>query len=77
MELLLANKAEVNAREGLGKTPLHYAAAIGHKDVAALLLASQAEVNAVDGFGETPLHYSALVGRHDVAALLREHGGHE
>jgi ankyrin repeat protein len=56
---------------------LHYAAAIGHKDVAALLLASEAEVNAVDGFGETPLHYSALVGRHDVAALLREHGGHE
>jgi ankyrin repeat protein len=56
---------------------LHYAAAIGHKAVAALLLACGAQVNAVDGFSETPLHYSALVGCHDVAALLRQHGGHE
>jgi ankyrin repeat protein len=36
-ELLLANKAEVNAKDNRGNTPLHLAAAKGHKDVAELL----------------------------------------
>ncbi len=46
--MLLANKAEVNAKDNSGATPLHYAAAEGHKDVAELLLANKAEVNAKD-----------------------------
>ena len=55
-ELLLANKAEVNAKDNNGVTPLHLAAFNGHKDVAELLLANKAEVNAKDNDGETPLH---------------------
>ena len=47
-ELLLANKAEVNAKDNNGWTPLHLAAPKGHKDVAELLLANKAEVNAKD-----------------------------
>jgi ankyrin repeat protein len=35
--LLLANKAEVNAKSSKGDTPLHWAVVSGHKDVAALL----------------------------------------
>ena len=55
-ELLLANKAEVNAKDNFGRTPLHYGGVFGHKDVAELLLANKAEVNAKDNDGETPLH---------------------
>ena len=39
-ELLLADKAEVNAKNKYGSTPLHWAAFGGHKDVAELLLAT-------------------------------------
>ena len=74
-ELLLANKAEVNAKDKTGQTPLHRAAANGHKDVVELLLANKAEVNAKDNDGYTPLQ--AARGHEDVAALLRQHGGHE
>jgi uncharacterized protein len=37
VELLLANKAEVNAKNKLGYTPLHGADLMGCKDVAELL----------------------------------------
>jgi len=36
-ELLLANKADVNAKDNKGYTPLYYAADKGHKDVVDLL----------------------------------------
>jgi ankyrin repeat protein len=36
-ELLLANKAEVNAKDTDGETPLHMAGAEEHEDVAELL----------------------------------------
>ena len=69
--LLLANKAEVNAKEATdGWTPLHAAAANGQKDVVKLLLASKAEVNAKTGGGYTPLHWAALRSQKDVVKLL-------
>ena len=37
VELLLANKAKINAKDNIGATPLFYAAAAGHMDVATLL----------------------------------------
>ena len=70
VQLLLASKAEVDAKNLIGFTPLHAAAAAGHKDVAELLLASKAEVNAKAGDGATPLHAAALEGHRDVVELL-------
>jgi ankyrin repeat protein len=60
-----------------GGTPLHLAAATGHKDVAKLLLANKADVNAKDNRDATPLHLATSAGYKDVAELLRQHGGQE
>ena len=65
--VLLANKAEVNARDDSGHTPLYTAALNGNQDVAALLIAHGAEVNVRDRQGLTPLH-AAVDGGHQLAA---------
>ncbi len=73
-QLLLAQKANVNAQDDNGRTPLHLAAQGGHKDVLELLLASKAEVNAKDNKGWTPLHLAASRGHKEVAELLLADG---
>ena len=77
-ELLLANGADVNARNKYGDTPLHFAASAGSKDVVELLLAHGAEVNVVDRppISETPLQSAASRGHQDIVELLRHRGGH-
>ena len=63
IELLLANKANVDIREGDYKhTPLHFACFMENKQVASLLLANKADVNAVDKHFKTPLHYACVMG---------------
>jgi hypothetical protein len=76
-ELLLANKAEINAQDDTGSTPLHVAAAFGRRDVAEVLLAHGALVNIRDKNGRTPLSVAVLLGHKNVAELLRQHGGLE
>ena len=51
-------------------TPLHMAAAWGHKEVVDLLLARGAEVNAIDCRGLTPLHWAVEKQHEDVVRLL-------
>ena len=53
--LLLARRADDPARE-YGGTPLYYACAYGHADIAAQLLAAGADVNQVSVFGTPPLY---------------------
>ena len=74
MELLIANKAEVNAKTSNGSTPLYSAAQNGHKDVVKLLIANKAEVNVKASNGSTPLHIAAQNGHEDVVESLRQHG---
>jgi uncharacterized protein DUF1566/ankyrin repeat protein len=74
-KLLLADKADVNAKAKNGSTPLHLAAAKGSKDMVELLLANKADVNAVDNEGWSPVH-SAITWEHkDIADLLSQNGG--
>jgi len=53
-----------------GFTLLHFAAKIGHQDLAELLLANKAQVNDRDFEGRTPLHIAAIFGRGGLAELL-------
>ena len=69
-ELLLVNKAHVNAPASDGLQPLHCASAQGYNDVAELLLAHIADVNAKDNNGMTPLHFAADEGHKHVVELL-------
>jgi ankyrin repeat protein len=69
----LANGADVGAKNGEGQTPLHAAAASGHKSMVELLLNHQASVQAVDNNGDTPLHLTAEHGYRSVVEALLAH----
>jgi ankyrin repeat protein len=74
-KLLIANGAEVMARDYYGETPLHKAAAAGHKGVIKLLLEKGAEVNATSDHSKwTPLHKASVGGYHEVTTLLLDRG---
>jgi ankyrin repeat protein len=68
--LLKDNPDLVSSKDDRGSTPLHLAAASGHKDVAELLIAAKADVNARDDNGSTPLHSAVQEDHKDVAELL-------
>jgi ankyrin repeat protein len=69
--LLIAWKADVNARGWMGQTPLHVAAAQGRLALVRLLIQQGARVNAQRERGDIPLHWAANA---EIAQLLIEHG---
>jgi ankyrin repeat protein len=75
-ELLLANKADVEAKANGGWTPLLNAVFGGHKDLVELLLAHKADVNVEDNSGRTPLQVAAENGFTEIAGILLAHKAH-
>jgi cytohesin len=70
-ELLLANGADVNARDLDQQTPLLEALAVyKHDKLVRLLLANGADVNLSDRWGMTPLIYAVKQGQIDDAKIL-------
>jgi hypothetical protein len=62
----------VNVKDGVGTTPLHYAAKEGHKEIVELLINKGAHMNVKENlFGYTPLDSA----NGETADLLRKHGG--
>lgn len=75
VNLLLANGAVINTRNGEGWTPLHSAVLNNdNKEVVKLLLIFGAQINAKDNFGNTPLIWAVSKGCEDIVKLLLEHG---
>jgi ankyrin repeat protein len=57
---LLAARADVNARDEHGRTPLLRAVEQGHRGIVKMLTGAGADVNAADTVGNTALHRAAL-----------------
>ncbi|MFN0107380.1 MAG: ankyrin repeat domain-containing protein [Blastocatellia bacterium] len=72
LELLKQNPSLVNSQNESKQTPLHIAAAGGHKEVVAWLVANGAELNPVAYNNFTPLH---IVKTADAARILIKAGG--
>jgi ankyrin repeat protein len=68
--LLKQDPKLINARDGDGKTALHWGALYGQTKVMELLLANKADVNLLDEDGFTPLHWAATFNQSDAVKLL-------
>lgn len=77
VDLLLAAKADPNAVNKRGLTPLHYAAETGHKAVVESLLAAKADINIRANDGKTALMLALNESHADVAELLKKAGAKE
>lgn len=70
VKLLLANKADVNATNETGQTPLFFAATSGHVEIVDLLLQRGADPN-IKGFCGPPLCGAMMFRRSDTLAMAK------
>lgn len=69
---IIEAKANINAVDEDGRTPLYLAVLKGDVEVAKSLIEAGADVNAVNENGQTPLYCAVLKGDFEVAKLLIE-----
>jgi ankyrin repeat protein len=74
---LLARKADVNARNHGGLTPLHDCVHRGTIESAVMLLEHGASLTARNNEGQTPLAYALAKNQPEMAELLRQRGAQE
>jgi len=70
VRLLLKWGAEVNAADGQGVTPLHWAAWTGNYPLVKMLIRAEADPRTEDRLGRTPLDWGLMNGQDDVVRLL-------
>ena len=74
LKTLLNQGANINSRNGFGKTSLHLAAQQGYTNMVKELLKRGAFVNPRDRFGMTPLHLAAMQERANIVKELLKAG---
>ena len=67
---LLADSVDINTRDSLGRTAMHYAALKGNEKLLNLLLDKQAEFNLEDNFGNTPAMVAQFTQQSHIVELL-------
>lgn len=73
---MLATHVNVNARDRVGQTPLHYAANLGMRDIVGMLVNAGGSVDAVDDSGKSALHIAAKIQGLDLFWELLMRGEH-
>ena len=73
-KLLENNPDLLEAKSENEKTPLHFAAQIGNKEIVEFLIGKGADVNAKNIAHETPLHYAAALKHKEVVDFLIARG---
>ena len=73
-ELLDRDSSLVDGRDDLGRTPLHYAAWRGQREMAELLIAKGADLNSKTDRGHTPLYLAVRKNQRTVVELLLASG---
>jgi ankyrin len=71
---LIAQRADVNAPEVDGTTPLHWAVHHGDLELTQRLIRAGAKVNVKNDYGSTPMSEAAVLGRADVLEALLKAG---
>ena len=74
VELLVAEGADVDARDRLSDRPIHYAITYKYKDIVEFLISKSADVNAKNAAKYTPLHLAIRDDNKKVAELLIANG---
>ncbi len=72
-KLLVACKADANAKDNRGGTPLRWAVRWNNLPLVELLIANNADVNIRDNDGSTPLHAATGVGSKTLIQILLAH----
>jgi ankyrin repeat protein len=71
---LIAQRADVNAGETDGTTPLHWAVHHGDLELTQRLIRAGAKVNVKNDYGSTPMSEAAVLGRADLLEALLKAG---
>jgi hypothetical protein len=69
---VLANRFDVNARDGKGRTGLILAIQYGHVDAVKMLLSHGANPNTTDSHGLTPMAAAHTRGNYEITAALEK-----
>lgn len=73
LSVLIAAGANVECKDGYGRTALHIAASSGNLDATKCLI-DKVSVDSQDGYSQTPLHLAAVNGQIEVIKVLKQHG---
>jgi ankyrin repeat protein len=72
INILLEKKADINAKNKVGDTPIHIATRKGNKEIVSVLLEQKADINAKNKVGDTPIHIATRKGNKEIVSVLLE-----